>query len=280
MLLTQRAFAYYAGTTHRAVQKAFEAGHLVASPAGKLDPNETRNAAWIAQQRTRRGNGTAPVIDMLAAESSRLRLLEYEVRSRSVFYLERTCLRDQIQDAITRLVALLREFVPGQGAAIAAEVGADPARLLPELQSAIDGLIANVSARSLEVESVLNAVAEEWSRFPPRLPAELRPEEAFVPPTDLMACRSRSRQARASLDQLKAEVRTGTRLARKAAELRVGSFIVGIRTMASEEFLARPQVLELVHRLGPQLHHAIRRRLRDLLRALHAELRRREEAAE
>jgi hypothetical protein len=261
----QRAFARRASVLHRAVQQALEAGHLIAGPSGKLDPQEPRNVAWIAHQRARRGNGTAPVIDMLAAERSRLRLLEYEVRSRSVLYLERACLH----------VALLREFIPGQGEAIAAEVGTDPARLVPELQAAIDGLIADVSARSPEVESVLNAVAEEWSRFPPRLPAELRPVEAFVPPADLMACRSRSRQARTSLDQLKAEVRTGTR---RAAELRVGTFIIGIRTMASEEFLSRPQVLELVHRLGPQLHHAIRRRLRDLLRAPHAEVSRQEAA--
>jgi hypothetical protein len=280
MLLTQRAFAYYAGTTHRAVQKAFEAGHLVASPAGKLDPNEPRNAAWIAQQRARRGNGTAPVVDMLAAESSRLRLLEYELQLRSAFYLERAQLRDQVQGSIARLVALLREFIPGQGEAIAAEVGTDPAPLLPELWMAIDGLIVDVEARSLALESVLDAVAEEWSRFPPRLPAELRPVEAFVPPADLMACRSRSRQARAALDQLKAEVRTGTRLAHKAAELRVGSFIASIRTLATEEFLARPPVLELVHRRGPRLHHTLRRRLRDLMRTLLAEVSRRQEVAE
>jgi hypothetical protein len=176
------------------------------------------------------------------AETARVRLLEYDVKLREAFYLERAEIRHSMQDPITRLLALLRAFVPGQGAAIAAEAGVDPARLLPELQAAIDSLIVDVRARLPEIETVLNRVAEEWSRFPPKLPAEQRPAEAFMPPADLLACRSRSRHARAALDHLKAEVRTGTRLARKSAELKVGAFIVGIRMLVTEEFLSRPEV--------------------------------------
>jgi hypothetical protein len=82
-----RAFARRAGVHLRTVQDARAAGHLVEAPDGRLDPDEPHNAAWVAQQQARRGNGAAPVVDMLAAESSRLRLLEYEVRLRSAFYV-------------------------------------------------------------------------------------------------------------------------------------------------------------------------------------------------
>ena len=53
--LSQRAFANLAAVSHQAIGKALRAGHLVDDEAGRLDPDETTNADWLARHRGRDG---------------------------------------------------------------------------------------------------------------------------------------------------------------------------------------------------------------------------------
>ena len=60
----------------------------------------------------------------------------------------------------------------------------------------------------------------------------------------------------------------------------MGSFIVGIRMMVSEEFLSRLAVLVLTTRLGEKLRLALRRRLSGLCEQVSVATSQREAAAE
>ena len=51
-VLSQRAFARLVDVSHQAIGKALRAGHLV-DEAGRLDPDEATNAAWLARHRGR-----------------------------------------------------------------------------------------------------------------------------------------------------------------------------------------------------------------------------------
>jgi hypothetical protein len=55
-VLSQRAFARLADVSHQAIGKALRAGHLV-DEAGRLDPDEATNAAWLARHRDGLGSG-------------------------------------------------------------------------------------------------------------------------------------------------------------------------------------------------------------------------------
>lgn len=61
MALSQTAFARLAGTSQKAVSLAVRSSHLVPDAAGKLDPAEPRNEAWINTHRAGWGGRSRPL---------------------------------------------------------------------------------------------------------------------------------------------------------------------------------------------------------------------------
>jgi hypothetical protein len=59
--LSQTAFSHLAGTSQQAVSLAVRSGHLVGDAAGRLDPAEPRNEAWIKTHQAGWGGRSRPL---------------------------------------------------------------------------------------------------------------------------------------------------------------------------------------------------------------------------
>jgi hypothetical protein len=275
MPLTQRSFARHAGTTHRAVQKAVEAGHL----AGRLDPDEPRNAAWVAQQRALRGNGAAPVVSMLALETARLETAEFEVVYREAFYLSRAELAEDLHARVETLVQALGSFAAEQGPLLAAELGIGWDRLAPGLMGAVSAFLPEVAMLHQDIEVGLANAATRWRRYPVELPDASRPRRAeFAMPGDLAECRRRLREAKNRIERIRLEACAGSRIVEPAARKLTGSIHVGLQQACLTWFPVRGPMQQVVADLGlnfvlvdQALGRAMRRILERLDRARHGD---------
>jgi hypothetical protein len=121
-----KALARLTRVTPRAVRTARAAGHLVADSRNQFDPENARNAAWIAMRQAKASHARNRDLDAkIAAAVAKLRLAQHRYEVAREKYVDRAeAVRIGAQDA-GDFIAALRQAPAEEAAAFAAELRID-----------------------------------------------------------------------------------------------------------------------------------------------------------